>query len=327
MKKADYLKKADHPFDEGLQTIPRRVLSDTGDTYVMEMDVDDWISLRTHPRQRNIERHSKAPHWEMVRKAKGALAQPVRHVAAAEYKGVLYKVDGHTRAYLWEHELLPRPKSVIATVYRVHSKEEFNKLYNTFDVNTAAENAADQLSGAYRFHKLNLESKRLKHGFLMDAIALALRGTTTRNRKKGWKSIDLYDAVGAFKSALLTLDKINPSANIFFSGVVAAALIGLTIDPKSIAFFRDLNQKHGFKEKGRMDPVEALLQAIEIARSERVYRSDTQEILFRRALRAWEAWRESGNKPRFKNVLRSVDPKPYIEEAKRRLGIQGREDL
>lgn len=102
-----------------------------------------FMGLPDHPRQRDTARHA-------AKAAKRHLADTfVTHdrVVAAKYRGKWYKVDGHTRAYLWENGQLRKPTHVTVDKYWCSTKAEFDRLYKAFDNMGAAENARDLAFG------------------------------------------------------------------------------------------------------------------------------------------------------------------------------------
>ncbi|MFO1351547.1 MAG: hypothetical protein U1F68_13120 [Gammaproteobacteria bacterium] len=300
---------------------PFRILSDNGKIITAEMTVQDWCELPDHPRQRNTARHAHAGHWMLAKQAKGAVLDHLAHVTAAVLEGNYYKVDGHTRAYLWETGQLKAPDTLHVTMYRVASKAELNELYTVFDTQSAAETSFDKVFGAYREHGLTLTSKRLKNGFIVDALNIALRGVTRANQdKRKFPEIDIYKAVGAFKDELMLLDGVNPQPEVYYSGVIAAALIALSLYPHGIDFFQKLAGREGNKRNGRMDPVEAVLVFVDRLKQERSsWVNAQQEELCARTFRAFLAW-EQGRQDKgqfwFKSKLRAIDVRPFIQEMK-----------
>lgn len=309
-----------------------RILSDTGKIITAEMSVDEWCDLPDHPRQRNTQRHAHAAHWQLAKRAKGAVLDHLAHVTAACLEGTYYKVDGHTRAYLWETGVLKAPERLHVTIYRVNSRKELDELYTTFDTQSAAESSYDKVYGAYRECGLTLESKRLKHGFIVDALNIALRGATRSHQdKRKLPEIDVYKAVAVFKEELTLLDSINPQPEVFYSGVVAAALIALSLYPQGIDFFQKLALREGNKRNGRMDPVEAVLVYVDKLKQERSsWVNAQQEDLCARTLRAFLAWedgreKDSGGKTGqywFKAKMRAIEIQPLITQLKAKKEIE-----
>ncbi len=323
--------KKSTPSDMASAGTALRVLADTGKIITAEMTVDDWCALPDHPRQRNTRRHAHASHWQLAKRAKGAVLDHLAHVTAACLNGRYYKVDGHTRAWLWETGALPLPDRLHVTVYRVATTAELDELYTTFDTQSAAESNYDKVYGAYRECGLELTSKRLKHGFIVDALNIALRGATRSNQdKRALPEIDIYKAVAVFKEELVRLDSVNPQPEVFYSGVVAAGLIALSLYPEGIEFFQKLARREGNKRNGRMDPVEAVLVYVDKLKQERSsWMNAQQENLCARTLRAFLAWKDGRQEEGrgktaqywFKAKMRAIEIQPLIAQMKAKKGI------
>ena len=280
-----------------------------------EMSLEDWIALPDHPRQRDTRKQAQSSHWALARRATGAVFEQLRQVAAADLHGTWYKVNGHTRGLLWQTGQLPPPKCVAVTVYTVDSADELNALYTTFDVPSASTTAYDQVFGAYREHNLNIRSKRLRYGAIVDALWIALLGKTRAAKPKDHPDINLYEAVRVFKEELALLDSVNPQPDVFFSGVIAAALIDLSLYPGDLEYFRRLSAKEGETREERMDPVEAILRYLDRVPAKRA--KTLQEDLCRRTLRAVTAWREgqqSDSAYWFKNQIQAMNIEPLLEQ-------------
>lgn len=279
-----------------------KVLSDFGGSYAVQMPVSAWIDLAEHPRRRDTERQAKKEHWEAARTAEGPVLESLRWVVAAELEGERFKVDGHTRALLWERGQLRRPPFVIAQVFRCSSREELNALYATFDTQLAAETIYDRVSGAYREWGLNLTSQRLRAGTIADALSLAYRGVvrSTERSTSSEEDFDVYAAVGYFAGELTLFDTVSPQNELFPTGVVAAALLSLAEEPATLEFFSRLANRQGSKQDGLPDPVEAVLEhlsALKRRKSARV-RSE-HEDLCARTIAAVRSWRAGPNAPEY----------------------------
>jgi hypothetical protein len=302
-------------------------VADVGPVYTLEMPTGAWIDLADHPRQRNIERQARKPHWRLAQRASGAVKEALRLVVAAELDELLHKVDGHTRALLWRLGKLPAPDTVFVTVHRVRSRDELDALYDIFHVPAAGESAYDQVYGAFRQTGLALKSRRLKEGFLASALNIALRGVgKPQQDKRHSEPIDIYAAVEAFKVELELLDSVDPQPEVFYSGVVAAALIGLALYPETLEFFARLSGRQGEKRAGRADPVEAVLSLIAELKNQRNSWVNAQQAeLCARTLRALEAWREGAASEHnwLQRKPRPMDLKPYVDRLKQLKGIEG----
>jgi len=308
-----------------------RVLFDLGSTYQLEMVWQDWSAFTNHPRQRDTAKHAKKPHWAVARAATGAAAEALRHLVGAEFQGELYKVDGHTRAYLWERGELPPPESVFATIHRVTTYDELLALYSAFDTPGAAESQNDRIYGAMSQAGLQLTSKRLRDGFIVDALNIALRGCTRKDQdKRTVPELDLYAAVDAYSDELAALDSVEPQPEIFYGGVVAAALIALAQDQDVLAFFQRLSDRDGNIKDGRPDPVQAVLEQILAMKHQRSAWVNAMQVdLCARTLRALDVWRLGPDNEAYwlKQKVRAVGFMPQIDRVKALKGISDNERL
>ncbi len=307
-----------------LQKLPGTIIADAKNFVTLQLSVDDWINVPGHPRQRDTLRHSKAAHWHTAQKATGALKIHLGHVVGAILNNTLYKIDGHTRAHLWETGQLVRPQHIIVTAYQVKDKQELNALYGVMDIASAAERPSDKISGAYQECGLTLTSKRLKNGNIGEALYMAARGEPKAKRSKKQQSFDLYEAVKIFAPELQIIDNLHPDPKIYCSGILAAALIMQTLNPKTLEFFRLLGDKRGEKIKGRMDPVESVLDVInDLKHSKQLYYGVGQLELCARCIRAVYNWLEGPESTRYwlKNKVYAYDLKPLIETLREKKGI------
>lgn len=166
---------------------------------VLYLTPEEWYAVPDCPRQRNTEERVKKVLRGHLKHA--SLTQA--NVAAARLPdGQLIKLDGHTRAYLWEHGLLARPERVVVTVIPAKNMDEVLEMYTHYDNSGATEHLADQLSGAMREHSVLLHS-----GCLSSLYASSLRQVNSLAFSD--KGMDLYDIVGRWKPFLLTIDALQ----------------------------------------------------------------------------------------------------------------------
>lgn len=287
---------------------PRRVLQDSEVSYTVEMPVSEWIAMPDHPRQRDTERHSRKSHWKLARGARGPVAEALRWVIAADFGGTLYKVDGHTRAYLWDNKRLPVPKTVFATIYRCKSISDVNEVYGVFDTQIASETLYDQVTGAFREQGLSLKSKRLRAGTIVDALSIARRA-----QAGGKEDFDLYEAVAYFAPELRLLDSVDPQPDQFHTGVVSAALLALALNSNNLKFFSRLATMKVPdakipKNKEVLDPVQRVLWNIaKIKKDKTGWKPDIQIELCSTTLGAIEAWKKGEKDPQYWSTAISAD--------------------
>jgi hypothetical protein len=290
--------------DEAIEATPQakpgdwQVLADLGASYTVRTTPSRWSSLADHPRERDAQRQARKTHWQLARAARGAVLESLRWVVAAEWDGQVYKVDGHTRSLLWKNGALPNPGFVFATVYRCNTREELNALYATFDTQSAAVTMYDRVTGAYREQGLELRSKRLRSGTIVDALSIAQRGIarSTESVGDGEEDWDVYNAVATFAAELRLLDTVDPQPEVFHTGIVSAALLSLALDATAVGFFELLSHGRGSKREGLFDPVEAILWRVARIKKQRSgWIKAQQEQLCATCLAALDLWRAGEN--------------------------------
>lgn len=298
---------------------------------VVMMSFEVWRGLKTHPRQRDTERHAKAKHFMEARTSTGVVLDRLNHVTAAVWNGEWYKVDGHTRTHLWEAGELPKPQddTLRVTVYECKTRDELNHLYMTFDSPSAAERSFEQIYGAMRELGVTLNSKRLRRGHFKDALFMGIRGLPASRQPPKAADVDLYKATAFFKDELLMLDQASPRGldpSVFLTGILAAALITTKLWPETIELWAQLNDGQWRRtSSGQSDAPGILTQEIMKARgNERVTRSSRwQEQLFGMALMAAKKWHEGHEKGEthwFRVAPRRLDPVPLIEQMRKEAG-------
>jgi hypothetical protein len=289
--------------DEPLVAPSWTVLSDKGGaSFTVELPTATWIELPAHPLHRNVEKHAARDQWKLAKRAQGAVAESLRWLIGAEYNGQVYKLDGHTRAYLWKQGRLPTPETVFATIYRCKSRDELLKLYTTFETQPNTGRQQDRVFAAMRELDLELRSRRLRHGAFADVLSLAWRGKTRGIDSTGrkYEDFDVRQALATFEPELRLLDAIGPTPEVFYTGVCAAALLALALDAKSIEFFRDVaDPVISRKDAPPYTPVQVVRREIELLREKKKSARDrnAQEMLCAVALGAVELWRRGPSTP------------------------------
>lgn len=303
-------------------TLPNWSLrADLGASYTVEMPVEVWINLADHPRRRDTERHARKADWDqLARMAQGPVLEMLRWVAAGQVGDEVWKVDGHTRALRWKNGSLRRPDSVLATVFRCESREALYDLYATYDHPAAAETLYDQVSGAFHQHGLQPKSERLRSGTIGEALYIAWRGTPRALDKDSDEAdMDIYKVVGVFAPELSLLDSINPQNDTFQSGVVAAALLCLALDPQMIGYFDRVSKREGNKQRGMRDPVEALLHMVSEVKGRRgAWGGAQQQELCAATLTGAFAWKAGKSHPHYwvRDGLPPADIQKIVSEVR-----------
>lgn len=175
--------------------------------------------------------------------------------------------------------------------------------------------------------KTNYQSKLFRVGNILLALALAIRGIPRTwqleedpvTRESGW---------AIYAPEIEILDRINPRLHIFHSGVLAAALMTVALDPAMVAFWERLNQERWVRHKdGRIDPVGWLIHEIlrHSCNREIAVRPDYQHYLFQTALAAARAWQESQQSEQpawLKSAPPRVDIGRLLEQVRQEKGIR-----
>lgn len=112
----------------------------------IEMDTDTFIKIQPNPIQRDTEYHSK----KALKFHLSSESITQSKVAVAKQGKIFWKLDGHTRAHLWNEGLLKAPSSLSVDIYEVDDKQGAIELYRQFDNSDAAESNADKVAGALR---------------------------------------------------------------------------------------------------------------------------------------------------------------------------------
>jgi hypothetical protein len=195
---------------------------------------------------------------------------------------------------LWQADELVEPSSVICTVHRCATWEELLDLIAAFDSQDAAQTQFDRVTGAYRECGLNLTSKRLRGGTIVDALAIAMRGVARSSDKSAsGAEFDVYEAVRTYAKELASLDAIDPQPEVFHTGIVAAALISQALNPAAIGFFEKLGKREGAQRDQFADPVLAILNVLDSMKRRRTgWEKAQQEELCAVCLRASFAFQQ-----------------------------------
>lgn len=190
-----------------------------------------------------------------------------------------------------------------------------------------------QIAHAMQEYELSLKSKRLRYGYILTALNIALRGRSRANQnKKNTDPINVYRAVQTFSTELKLLDSVDPQPDVFYNGVIAAGLIALTLHPvQALEFFKKLSSKAGSKREGKMDPIESVLAHIQEMKNQRsAWITAQQEELCGRTLRACMTWLEGEELATgywTKSPARPLNYAPLITKVRKMKKIAGDQDL
>lgn len=269
-----------------------------------KMTIEQWIAVEDNPIQRNTESHARKAR---NRHLKIGNATHARVAAARMPDGTLYKLDGHTRAYLWDEGTLTPPNGkVYVDVYQVENQDQLEGLYKTFDNTAAAEGSADKLAGAYRKYGLIPQSSLIGKGAVTTAIFMIVGGG---------KNFDIYTDIRRFMPILELLDRENFKARSFPTGILMAAIVTAHTDGEAaLEFWRRYHNDLGSKSGKERDAVQALTETVEGMRARGVVSAGRSMHfdLAGRALSAYNAYKEARW---YTTGLRLTDFRAYADKA------------
>lgn len=236
------------------------------------MTASQWALIPANPIQRDTERHAKKAMTAHLSKKAPSHAR----VSCAELPDrSRFKLDGHTRSYLWERELLDAPDQLIVDVYPVNDRQEAIDFYKHFDNPSAAENATDRLSGAYRINGITPSSRLLTHGGITSAFKLI------------YSKPSIYQAVRQWKNELEAIDSLDLTITRMPAPLVCAALLTIRNHGEKAERFWDLyNRDMGQRVEGRSDGVDELSRIIAEKKARRQVASGDRSLRLHLAGRA-----------------------------------------
>ena len=246
---------------------------------VIQMSVSDWIDVPDNPRQRNTEKratNAKKKHLAKYEKIH-------RYVfAATKNDAIICKLDGHTRALLWQRGELETPDDGKVDVMLIDVKtiDEAKRIYDMIDANPTVKKPSDNIYGACRELGFKLDSPLLRGC----AFATQLKIATTGKRFSG----EVYQMVGEWKKELQQLDSLAlTSHNTILIAVILVAIRKDGIE-KAGQFFKLLDTNSGLKTTKGYDGVESLSRVMAIRRAEG--RTAGYENLMQICGQAWSAY-------------------------------------
>ncbi len=252
----------------------------------MKMTTAEWIAVRTNPIQRDTERHAqKATHLHTP--------QDIHTVtfAARLPTGELVKLDGHTRAFLWQSGIVPQPKQITVIVTDVQNDEEAAEQYKFHDSRNALEVTADKYSGAMRGLKYTPKSLFVASGAFSSALRIAWVGLFGHARNM--RARDEYEAVATFLPEIIAMDGMDLKRSQTSTGITAAIILSYRRHNDAVLpFWRGVFANEGDKREGRMDAIQALHEVM-MKHKKRLGAHAARELCAK-ALACVEKWFEGG---------------------------------
>lgn len=252
----------------------------------IKMTVDAWIEVNDNPQQRNTEFHAK----KAMKNHLADFSDTQCTVAAAELpSGVKYKLDGHTRALLWEQGLLDRPKVLFCDLYECKTIKEVVELYEHFDNSFAVDTASDKLSGAFKLFGIPKESKI----WALGGCTTALKAIYT-NQGKGISRVDIKTCIEPFIQTMKFIDNAGYTHFNFPSPVLAAMILSVHKDGNTaLSFWDAYNSDEGRKTTKSMDAIYCMTNQIRRYRSEGDFVRGSRNAVFKcvpKMLGIYEKW-------------------------------------
>jgi hypothetical protein len=255
-------------------------------------------------------------------------------VSLVKVSGVLYKLDGSQRKKAWLDGRLPGPDFLIARVFDMSDSDFLTLTTEAMAKRAQTMLAHDLVKAAYTELGLVLESDRLSGGYITEAIHIALRGRPRRLQDKRLakekENIDMKKAINVFRQELIVIDSLHPKVDVFFTGVLAGALIMLGLGKPIKDFLRRLNEGRGQERDGLIDPVESLLKAIHRHRVGRHSNNPRMVVdLCKKTVQAMASWLEGEQAVKYWRAkdLTGQDLMPFVQDLRRLKKINAERDL
>lgn len=227
----------------------------------IEMTAAEWAGVTDNPRQRDTESranravHLQSPHPSHCKVNMARLPG-----------GQNYKLDGHTRSFMWSTGRVAPPPVLYVDVWDCRTLTDAKLLYETFDSKAAVESTSDQVFGAKRDQNISFTSTLLKGGKFAAGMRFAeacLHGSPSA------KAMSIYDLLKSWKKELELFDLCEPNGRRFHTGIVAAALLCFRrYGDEASDFWGNFASGTGTKANGVTDAVQALEERMESRRLE-----------------------------------------------------------
>ncbi len=266
------------------------------------MSTQEWAEVSDCPIQRDTSEHAKKARNKHL---KTKSATHARVSAATLPNGEVYKLDGHTRCYLWQDGSLASPDYLFVDMYMVDCMADVEDLYKQFDSQDAVENASDKLRGAFRLHQFRPESSLILHGGVTSALSLLI------NRRG--EAFNVYSACAPWIEAMRKIDGCGFSSSQFPSGVFAAMIVTVRIyGDDALKFWKAFAADEGIKNAGTKDGVQALTDLVVEKRLKRQLSGwgSVQEIASK-AISCFERHRRNET---YTQGVKPTDLRRYVEE-------------
>ncbi len=293
---------------------------------------DDWLALPDGlgDIKENTVKYALKTKKKWLSLAKShTLNDYIASVDVALINGNYYKITGLIRKGLWEKGALAKPDTLTICIYTL-DQLAYDELIGALYPVSIKNRSQETVLACYSRLGLTFNSNRLKHGYITEAINIALRGEprALQDKRSLRNEVNIDSAIEIFKDELILIDGIKPDPKLFSTGILAAALLILSINPLLIKFFTRLNKLEGETKNERNDPVESLLRIIESMKKKSTSEGKFQVDLCAKTIRAIQAWNAGVDNDKYwLKRLNSVDFLPDIRKMKSIKNIHGIKEL
>lgn len=253
------------------------------------MSPQEWYEVADNPRQRDtVRRAERATHLRVLHPSHAVVHMAELPRQKGEAKGTVhrYKVDGHTRAYVWQNNLSDEvPEEVIVHVYEVDDLDEVKRLYEDFDSPLAGKNTVDYVFGAYRETEFMpkgevLKAARITQGLKMVEAILEGSSTATRLSRGGRTVTPVFSLIQKYLPQLKALDPIASTRGLWSTAMITAfVLTHLQHGSDCLEFWDKFEKDEGTRTGGAMDGVQALREEVNRRRITKTLPHRFHEIL------------------------------------------------
>jgi hypothetical protein len=300
--------------------------------YFAKIEYKDWLKIPDNFKNRkgNIVKYATKIENNWVRLSKDkSMNDYICSVDVALIDGNYQKITGLIRKGLWGKGMLEIPSVLNVSIYLV-KQTSFDQLISILYPVSLKNKSQNNVLECYKELGLSFNSDRLSHGYITEALNIALRGEprALQDKRVLKKEVELKKAIENFREELYQIDEIKPDHNLFTTGVIAAALIMLSIDSQCINFFKQLNSFQGETKGEDKDPVEALLRILESLKKKKISEGKLQVEICSKTVRAIKAWNAGPDDNRYwLKRLTSIDFLPDVRKMRAIKGIHGIKEL
>lgn len=270
-------------------------------------------------------------------RADAIIAQSMNKVTMALLNGTWYKLDGYRRDPMWLSGELPVPDDGLLEVqaYLAFSQRDLDHLFRKQEYPLAHAQKTEQLLAVMEKKGLHIRSKNLRFGYFAGAMNYAIRGCQPAAQSDDMAKINMDKALSIYETQIEALDDLGLKAEYFSTGVLAAALVSVTLHPESIDIWASLNE-NSWQHDPRMRGYDAagVISQVITQRRGRVKQTRSpigHQFMFRLCLAVVDEWakkKAAGKTAWFNRPPKPVrNPTDYLEAIRSLNGLPFEMDL